>query len=128
MRNVNILHWMIEKESARRPSPTVVGRSELVATSPTDEELRRSFAVAPTIRSVADHDGVVLLDIRKGQMLGMDPVGREIWQGIQRGQQIREIVDHICRLTNATPDAVGQDVVVFTQELLAQGLVVEIRR
>jgi hypothetical protein len=91
-----------------------------------EQQLLRRFVLAGDIRSVADPDGVVVLNIRKGQMLGTNETGREIWQGIRDGLRLRDIVGRICELTGASYDIVSRDTVAFSEQLLALGLVVEI--
>jgi hypothetical protein len=111
------------------PSGQITNEKTLTSSHPKGESshsLHRRFNVVPNVRSVSDHDGVVVLDIRKGQMLGMNEIGREVWQGVQLGQELNEIVDHICGLTGAERAVVEQDVLAFSQDLLAQGLVVEV--
>lgn len=71
----------------------------------------------PHLRSVVDHDGAVILDIEHDAMLTINSTGSYVWQGLQQGKQIDEIIRELASDTGADPVAVDRDVQAFLDEL-----------
>ena len=77
---------------------------------------------APHLRSVIDQDGAVILDIEHDTMLSLNPTGGYIWQRLQQGKLVDEIVRELARDTGADLAAVDRDVHVFLEQLKSKHL------
>jgi hypothetical protein len=76
----------------------------------------------PHLRSVVDHDGAVILDIERDSMLTINSTGSYVWQRLQQGKQIDEIIRELASETGADPVAVDRDVQAFLNELRSRHL------
>jgi len=76
----------------------------------------------PHLRSVVDHDGAVILDIERDSMLTINSTGSYVWQRLQQGKQIDEIIRELASETGADPVAVDRDVQAFLDELKSRHL------
>ena len=59
----------------------------------------------------------ILLDTATGYHFSLDPIGTEIWQGLQGGESIDAIVARISKMYEVELDVVRSDVVGFLDEL-----------
>jgi DNA-binding IclR family transcriptional regulator len=84
--------------------------------------------IAPHLRSVVDHDGAVILDIEHDTMLTLNSTGGYIWQRLQQGKLIDEIVSELARDTGADLAAVDRDVHVFLEQLRSKRLLRDAER
>jgi hypothetical protein len=78
--------------------------------------------VAPNIRSIVDHDGAVILDIRRDSMLTFNSTGGYVWEKLGQGKSIDEIVDDLASDTGSDPATVDRDVRAFVEELKSNHL------
>ena len=76
----------------------------------------------PHLRSVVDHDGAVILDIEYNAMLTINSTGSYVWERLQQGKQIDEIIRELAGETGADPLTVDRDVHTFLDELKAKHL------
>ena len=76
----------------------------------------------PHLRSVVDHDGAVILDIEYDTMLTINSTGSYVWERLQQGKQIDEIIRELAGETGADPLTVDRDVHTFLDELKAKHL------
>jgi hypothetical protein len=83
------------------------------------------FHPAPTVRASITGDGLVLLDVRTGQLLAANAVGAEIWQLARACRTPREIADHLARQYRISFDTAHRDVVAFLAALESRGLLAE---
>ena len=74
----------------------------------------------PHLRSVVDHDGAVILDIEYDTMLTINSTGSYVWEAVQRGKQIEEIIRELANDTGADPVTVGRDVHAFLDDLKSE--------
>jgi Coenzyme PQQ synthesis protein D (PqqD) len=74
------------------------------------------------IRSIADQDGGVILDIKRDQFFSLNIMGSRIWTDLQTQQSIDEIKATIVEETGADASTVASDVDEFIEELRAKGL------
>jgi len=81
------------------------------------------IAVTPNLRSIVDHDGAVILDIPNNAMSTLNSTGAYIWQRLQRGLLLNEIVSELARETGADEDLVAADVDEFMNQLKSKRLV-----
>ncbi len=59
----------------------------------------------------------ILLDTATGYHFSLDPIGTEVWQGLQGGESLDAIVARIAKTYGAEPDVVRNDVSEFLNEL-----------
>lgn len=74
------------------------------------------------LRSVVDHDGAVILDIERNSMLTINSTGSYVWERLQNGKQIEEIIRELASETGADPATVDRDVRAFLDELKSRHL------
>lgn len=53
------------------------------------------LTIAPHIRSIVDHDGAVILDIKRDAMLTLNFTGGYVWEKLKQGKLIEEIVSEL---------------------------------
>jgi hypothetical protein len=82
------------------------------------------LTVTPTVRSIVDHDGAVILDIPRNAMTTLDSTGAYVWQRLQHGLQLDAIVAELVRDTGADELMIGKDVADFMEQLKARHLVI----
>jgi hypothetical protein len=68
------------------------------------------------VRSVADADGAVLLDLKRGKYFSLNATGAEIWEKLVSGWSMPEIDAHLLR-TRAVPESAKHDVSTFVAQL-----------
>jgi hypothetical protein len=76
----------------------------------------------PNLRSVVDHDGAVILDIERDSVLTINSTGSYVWERLQRGKQIEEIIRELASDTGADLVTVDRDVHSFLDDLKARHL------
>jgi hypothetical protein len=81
-----------------------------------------------TVRASITRDGLVLLDIRNGQLFAANAVGAEIWQLAQAHRTPAEIAGHLAQQYGIHTDTAHRDVVSFLAALVSRGLLAEEQR
>lgn len=66
--------------------------------------------ISDTIRSTQTVDGRVVLDIRRGRMFAVNPVGSKILELLEQGQNEPRIAEEISRLYATNIEVVRPDV------------------
>lgn len=66
----------------------------------------------------------VIVNLASGNYFSVDKVGAEIWENIEKGRSVGEILDHIFRLYNGDPDSIENSVKQLIDELIKEELVV----
>lgn len=69
------------------------------------------------IRSIADHDGTVILDIKRDQFFSLNPVGSYIWERLFKGEGLEQIAKALAEETGAEISIVIADVNDFAADL-----------
>jgi hypothetical protein len=73
---------------------------------------------------VRTFDGeLVLLDLARGDYFGVNEVGARLWQGLVAGKTPREIALEIQDDYDVMPEALLDDLLKLTTELVTRGLV-----
>jgi hypothetical protein len=75
------------------------------------------LSIVPHLRSVVDQDGAVILDIEHDVMLTLNSTGGYVWERLQRGKLIEEIIDDLSRDTGIEVAVVERDVRDFLENL-----------
>jgi hypothetical protein len=86
-------------------------------------EIEQMITVTPNLRSIVDHDGAVILDIPHNAMSTLNPTGAYIWERLQRGVPITEIVSELSRDTGTDEAVVASDVEGFMNQLKSKQLI-----
>lgn len=75
------------------------------------------YQVSDGLRSTQNHDGAVVLDIPRGQILHLNPVGFLILTLLQQGQTEMQIIHEIGRQFDVPIGTVQTDVSEFLESL-----------
>lgn len=74
------------------------------------------------VREIQTIDGAVLLDIRQGLCLSLNPVGAEIWRLLKLGNSLNEIAARLATQFEEAGDCMLNDTRDFLAELSKKGL------
>ena len=85
-------------------------------------------ATAPHLRSVIDQDGAVILDVQRDTMLTLNSTGAYIWQRLQQGKLIDEIIRDLAQDSGVDLNVVDRDVHDFLEQLKSKHLLREQER
>jgi hypothetical protein len=77
----------------------------------------------PNLRSFVDHDGAVILDIERDTMLTLNSTGGLIWNKLQQGMLIDQIILEVADETRTDLAIVERDIHEFLAELKSRHLV-----
>jgi hypothetical protein len=80
---------------------------------------------AAHVRSNISNDGLILLDITTGQIFSANPIAARIWNGLEQGLLLTEIIQGIATDTGADPVVVERDAAEFVNTLKLRALVGE---
>ena len=83
------------------------------------------FEIAGHVRSAGGLEGAVLLDLRSGKYIALNPVAGRIWEGIESGETRAAILSRLEAEIEAPPGRLRRDVDAFVGQLLAKGLIRE---
>jgi hypothetical protein len=79
----------------------------------------------PSIRSVIDQDGAVILDIKRDMMVTLNTTGSYVWDRLLKGMLIDQIVSDLSRDTGTDLALVEGDVYEFIGQLKSRRLLSE---
>ena len=74
------------------------------------------------LQPVVDQDGVAILDIDRGQVSKLNPTGAFVWQRLQRGETIEEVIANLACETGEEIHVIERDVREFVEVLKEQRL------
>jgi hypothetical protein len=78
------------------------------------------------VRANVTDDGLIVLDLVKGQIFTANAIGARIWQALFVDKQPQEeVVEVVASEWGTTPDIVTTDVERFVVQLKQQGLVAD---
>jgi hypothetical protein len=83
------------------------------------------LTTAPNLRSVVDRDGAVILDLKRGTMLTLNPTGGYIWERLQQGKLVDEIICDLTRDTGMDFSVIERDVSDFLEQLKSRHVLTE---
>lgn len=75
------------------------------------------------VKSTADKDGFVLLDVRKGVYYSLNGTGGAIWGKLQEGLALPSIVEYLSENFEKPQEQVRGDLERFLQSLEKKGLI-----
>lgn len=64
-----------------------------------------------------------ILNMKSGVYYGLDPIGAQIWNLIQKPHRVAEISEVVVRDYEVEPERCERDVIALLQSLLAEGLI-----
>jgi uncharacterized protein with ParB-like and HNH nuclease domain len=76
----------------------------------------------PHLRSIVDHDGAVILDAACNSMLTFNATGGYVWEKLQQGRLIDDIVRELAEETLTEVTIVERDVREFIDQLKSRRL------
>ena len=86
--------------------------------------LEQKLKISPETFANAVGDETVLLQIKRGVYFGLDPVGTQIWQGLEKGQSPRLICDGLAREFSMDIAEIEQDARKFLEDLKANEIII----
>jgi len=78
---------------------------------------------SPHVRSIIDGDGAVILDLEHDSMLTLNATGGYVWNKLQQGEMIDDIIRKLAQETLTDVAIVERDVRDFLDQLKAKRLV-----
>lgn len=81
------------------------------------------FRPSPGVRASISTDGLVLLDVRGGVVLGSNAIGARIWQLLERHHSPEDIARRFVEDYGLDPEEAGRDVGAFVAALAARRLI-----
>jgi hypothetical protein len=74
------------------------------------------------LRSIVNEHGAVILDIPGNQMVTLNSTGGYVWDKLQQGKTIDEVVRELSVESNTDPVDVERDVHAFVEQLMSKHL------
>ena len=71
----------------------------------------------PDVRSVVSQDGAIILDIKNDIILTLNPTGGYVWERLQQGMHLDDIIRGLAGDTGMELSVVERDVHHFLEEL-----------
>ena len=78
--------------------------------------------LASSIRRVSDTDGSILLDLCRGTMFRLNPLGSQILDRLERGESLPHIAEQISAMFGIALDVAQSDVEEFLGSLELHGV------
>jgi hypothetical protein len=84
----------------------------------------QSIVVAAADQVSCDLGGeAAILNIKNGVYYGLDPIGAQVWNLIQKPHRVAEIREAVVRDYDVEPERCERDVIALLESLLAEGLI-----
>ena len=74
------------------------------------------------LRTVVNPDGAAILDIPRNQITTLNSTGGFVWERLQRGFSIEQVIQDLSVEANADPTIVERDVNAFLAQLRSKQL------
>lgn len=68
-------------------------------------------------------DETVMMSIDKGEYYGVNPVGRRIWELLEKQVTVSTICDTLCQEYNVEPEQCSRDILVFLEQLFEKDII-----
>jgi hypothetical protein len=85
-------------------------------------ELRSVVIRTPGLLSAPVDDEIVILNSDRDNYVGLDAVGRVIWDLIEQPGVVAELCQKLSRDFDATPEEIAADVLPFLEEIVDEGI------
>jgi hypothetical protein len=84
----------------------------------------QSIVVAAKDQVSCDLGGeAAILNIKSGVYYGLDPIGAQVWNLIQKPHRVAEVREAVVRDYDVEPERCERDVIALLESLLAEGLI-----
>lgn len=80
--------------------------------------------IASSVHARPFGEELVLLEFGQGQYFGLDPVGAEVWRGLERGETLGQIADTIVARWSVSYEDAVRDIEALIGHMEAEALVV----
>jgi hypothetical protein len=80
---------------------------------------------ATHLRSVIGADGALILDIEHDAIVSLNSTGGYVWDRLQRGKLVTDIVCELAAETGADTTVVDRDVRSFVEQLMSRHLLLD---
>jgi len=80
------------------------------------------LTIAPSLRTVFDHDGAIILDIGSDQFFSVNSIGAFIWTRLLEGNDLHQITEALVSETGMDVSIVSADVGNFVADLKSKNL------
>ncbi|MFN8467424.1 MAG: PqqD family protein [Caldilineaceae bacterium] len=85
--------------------------------------LNTTIARANELMSSPVDDELVLLNLARNNYIGLDSIGRRIWELLATPQRIGDLCSRLGQEFAGEPEQIEADVLAFVDELVGEGLV-----
>ena len=85
-------------------------------------DLNAELSIPPQVVSRLVGDETVILNLESGMYFGLDGVGKRIWESIEAGNSLTEIVSMIASEYDVEAQQAEGDLLEFVTELVERGL------
>jgi hypothetical protein len=84
----------------------------------------QSIVVAAKDQVSCDLGGeAAILNMKSGVYYGLDPIGAQVWNLLQKPHRVAEIREAVVRDYDVEPERCERDVIALLESLLAEGLI-----
>jgi Coenzyme PQQ synthesis protein D (PqqD) len=81
------------------------------------------MSLIPTrLSTVVNQDGAAVLDVSRNQITTLNSIGGFIWDRLQQGRTVEQVIDDLAIESNTDPLIVKGDVLAFLEQLKADDL------
>lgn len=74
------------------------------------------------LRTITNQDGAAILDIRRGKISTLNPTGAYVWQALEHGMSLDEIVLSLAQETKTDQEVIRADTDAFLKQLAQEQL------
>jgi hypothetical protein len=74
------------------------------------------------LRTVVNQDGAAILDIPRNQITTLNSTGGFVWERLQQGRTVEQVVQDLAIASDTAPSIVEQDVHTFLDQLKSEQL------
>lgn len=86
-------------------------------------ELSSTVRRSEDFLSTGADDDLVLLNLKSNHYIGLDTVGKRIWELLAAPRQVSDVCEQLCREFNGPAEQIHKDVLVFLNEMEREGLI-----
>ncbi len=79
--------------------------------------------ILPNVQSTRVEGDYVLMDLKQGIYLGLDPVASQIWQSFLEHGEVERAIEELCSKFEVEPAQARVDIELWIEELGRKGLV-----
>ncbi len=90
---------------------------------------KQALSMSSTVSRSEDHlaanvdDGLVLMDVDHGNYYGLNAIGTDIWQRLEKELVVSELCAALSKEYDADMDTISREVLALLERLAAEGLI-----